>query len=38
MKIKSKVSKQGDRKIINLPCAVKDEFEIGETVYIEKGE
>jgi len=37
MKIKSKVSKfTGERKIVELPVAVRDEFKIGEGVYVKK--
>lgn len=37
MKVKSKVAKfTGDRKIIEVPNAVKDNFIIGEEVTIEK--
>ena len=37
MKIKSKVAKfTGDRKIVEIPHAVKDNFKIGEEVTIEK--
>jgi hypothetical protein len=37
MKIKSKVAKfTGDRKIVEIPTAVKDNFKIGEDVTIEK--
>lgn len=37
MKIKSKVAKfTGDRKIVEIPHAVKDNFNIGEEVTIEK--
>lgn len=37
MKIKSKVVKfTGERKIVEIPHAVKDNFKIGEEVTIEK--
>jgi len=37
MKVKSKVAKfTGERKIVEIPHAVKDNFEIGEDVTIEK--
>ena len=37
MKVKSKVAKfTGDRKIVEIPTAVKDNFKIGEEVTIEK--
>lgn len=37
MKIKSKVNKHGeDRKIVEIPVAVRDNFEVGEEVEISK--
>lgn len=37
MKIKSNVVKFGEeRKIVEIPCAIRDNFKIGETVWIEK--
>ena len=37
MKIKSRVAKfTGDRKIVEIPIAVKDNFKIGEEVTIQK--
>ncbi len=37
IKIKSKVSKfTGDRKIVEIPVAVRDNFKLGEPVNIEK--
>jgi len=36
MKVKSKVWSQGKRKMIQVPKAVADEFEVGEIVTIEK--
>ena len=37
MKIKSKVTKFcGDRKIVEIPKAARDNFELKEEVYIEK--
>ncbi len=37
MKFKSKVAKfTGERKIVEIPNAVKDNFKIGEEVTIEK--
>jgi len=37
MRIKSKVAKYcGDRKIIEIPKAARDEFKVGEKVTIEK--
>ena len=39
MKTKSKVAKFGnERKIVEIPKAVRDEFEPGEEVYIKKSE
>jgi len=36
MKVKSKVAKYGERKIAEIPKAVRDNFKIGEDVTIEK--
>ena len=37
MKIKLKISKfTGDRKIIEIPKVLRDNFEVGEIVFIEK--
>jgi len=36
MQIKSKVNKFGDRKIVEIPKSVRDNFAIGEIVYITK--
>jgi len=37
MKIKSKIMKfSGDRKIVEIPKSVRDEFMVGEVVKIEK--
>ena len=37
MKVKSKVYKfSGDRKIVEIPIAVRDNFKIGEEVFIVK--
>ena len=36
MKVKSKVVKYGERKIVEIPKAVRDNFKIGEDVTIEK--
>jgi len=36
MKIKSKVQKWGERRIIEIPKNVRDNFEIGEEVEINK--
>ncbi len=37
MKIKTKVTKfTGDRKIVEIPKAVRDNFEVGEPVIITK--
>ena len=36
MKVKSKVAKYGERKIAEIPKAVRDNFKIGEEVTIEK--
>jgi len=37
MKVKSKVYKfTGDRKIVEIPIAVRDSFKIGEEVFIVK--
>ena len=37
MKVKTRVAKfSGDRKIVEIPSAVKENFKIGEVVYIVK--
>lgn len=37
MRIRSKVMKfTGDRKVVEIPINVRDNFRIGETVFIEK--
>ena len=36
MKVKSKVSKMGSKRVINVPKAVIEEFEPGDSVYITK--
>jgi hypothetical protein len=36
MKIQSRVAKQGNRKHIEIPTSVSNNFEIGETVIITK--
>ena len=37
IKVRSKVAKfTGDRKIVEIPLAVRDEFKVGEKVYISK--
>lgn len=36
MKVKSKIVKFGDRKIVEIPKSIRDNFMIGEQVLIEK--